>query len=1026
MAILLLALAMAYTWPLSQFLNRAIPSSFHAAPTYQTQPGPPPPTLVPGDHLQFYYWCWLLVDNLTGPSRLFSNPYEFNTFLSPGLQGVYALFPFSALYVLLRPLGPLTAYNLLVLLSFVLAGLLAYVWARDLLHDRWAALLTGLCFALLPARTSEVAGGHLYGFAAFILPLCLWCLERAWQASQAQQRSTWLAWGAGAGGALLVSAMLDPHLIYYLALLLVVYAPLRVLLRPAPQGPAEAEALDQGRPWLPVLAAGLGLGVFAYLRQWPAPGADFSVGQLLLGLALYLILAWTWWLLLAALVRALSSLDLAQARVAAAAGLAPLALAPVYALRLVWSPPHLGAGLLLVLIAWGLWRLVRRLRPVWRAPGQEAWALLKPLLLPALGLALAAAFILGSLGAVLAPSQAGGGRSLAEVGFFAPSLFDLFDPSMERLAFLGWTLVGLALAALAWLGLARPERLRGAGRASLWAGLGVGFTLLSLGPNLPSFPLYGLLYRHLPFFNYPRVPGRLALLGVLFLGLVAAWLLREVRRRWSARPAAGIGLVLVLAGLMVWGFWPPGPPGLSLASIRPGLQAAIKKNLPTGPAAKERLLELPIWPADAHQGSLYELTITGTRALSVNGYSPLALRRYGQEIYRPLRDLNLGQVTPQALDILRRLRVGLVSFHDDEQAFPYWLSAFPPALSRERLLASGLLRPVLQEGTVFLFAPNLSAQPAPVSGLTSPVVSLWEAAWLQRDTGRLVEDKDASGWGLLFAEQALPGGPLGPRLPRPAGNVALAQAGRDRPGLLSSQPVAFFQPYRYYPPGRYLARFRLKRGPGQLPGRIEVRLAGGGPLLAGRELTTAVLPADGGWHDVDLPFILAQAAHLDLLTRFYGQSDLALDLVLVGFAEAARPPAFYPASRLWRQTGDLVADPKVPGGLAVLAQPQRNPELYLMHGPQQTYEPGRYRARFRLAAPQPAPAKALLAELVVATDLGRLPLGHALVRGADLGPQYKDVAVEFRLTRRCELGLRVLYRRGGPLKLAGASVERLD
>jgi hypothetical protein len=36
------------------------------------------------------------------------------------------------------------------------------------------------------------------------------------------------------------------------------------------------------------------------------------------------------------------------------------------------------------------------------------------------------------------------------------------------------------------------------------------------------------------------------------------------------------------------------------------------------------------------------------------------------------------------------------------------------------------------------------------------------------------------------------------------------------------------------------------------------------------------------------------------------------------------------------------------------------------------------------------------------------------------------VLVEFRLTRRCELGLRVLYRRGGPLKLAGAAVERLD
>ncbi|RJX35230.1 MAG: hypothetical protein C4525_04790 [Desulfarculus sp.] len=1025
-ALVLLALAQAYTWPLSRFLSQAIPYSFHAAPTYQTQPGAPPPTLVPGDHLQFYYWCWLFTDNLTGPSRMFTNPYEFNTFLSPGLRGVYALFPFSALYALLRPLGPLTAYNLLVLLSFVLAGLLAYVWARDLLQDRWAALLAALCFALLPARTSEVAGGHLYGFVAFMLPLCLWCLGRAWRASLAGRRAAWLAWGAGAGGALLVAALLDPHLIYYLALLLVIYTPLKVLLHRPADRPAAEETKDGGRPWLPVLAAGLGLGIFAYLRQWPAPGLGFSVGQLFTCLALYLILIWTLWLLLAALVRALSRLGLAQARAVAAAGLAPLALAPLYALRLVWDLPHLGAGLLLLLGAWGLWRLSRRLRPIWQGPGREAAPLLRPLLLPALGLALAAAYILGSLGPILAPSQAGGGRSLAEAGFFAPRLADLFDSRMERLAFLGWVLAGLALAGLAWLGLARASRLRGAGLASLWAGLGVGFSLLSLGPNLPAFPLYGLLYRHLPFFNYPRVPGRMLLLGALFLGLLAAWLLREIRRRWAARPAAGVSLVLALAALLVWGYWPPGPPGLSLASIPAGLTTAIKKNLPTGPAADRRLLELPIWPGHAHQSSLYELTITATRALSVNGYSPLAHRRYEQEIYRPLQGLNLGQVTPQALQTLRRLRVGLVTFHDDDQAFPYWLSAFPPALSRERLQASGLLRPLFLEGTVFLFAPQLSAQPAQVGGLTSPVTSLWEAPWLQRDTGRLVEDEEASGWGLLFAEQATPGGPLGTRLPRPAGNVALAQAGRDRPGLLSSRPVAFFQPYRYYPPGRYLARFRLKRGPGEPPGRIEVRRAGGGPMLAGRELAPEALPADGRWHDVELAFSLEQAAHLDLHTRFYGKSDLALDLVLIGFAEGAQPPPFYPASRLWRQTGALVPDPSVPGGLAVLARPQRDPELYLMHGPQQTYGPGRYRARFRLAAPQPAPPQALLAELVAATDLGRLPLGHALVRGRDLGPGYRDVLVEFRLTRRCELGLRVLYRRGGPLKLAGAAVERLD
>ena len=64
--------------------------------------------------------------------------------------------------------------------------------------------------------------------------------------------------------------------------------------------------------------------------------------------------------------------------------------------------------------------------------------------------------------------------------------------------------------------------------------------------------------------------------------------------------------------------------------------------------------------------------------------------------------------------------------------------------------------------------------------------------------------------------------------------------------------------------------------------------------------------------------------------------------------------------------------------------------------------------------------------LVVAGDLGRRPLGHLLVRGADLGAAYRELPLEFTVSRRSELGFRVLYRQGGDIKVAGVSVKRLD
>lgn len=1011
LALGLIILALVYTDPLWRFWRTGIPYGYHVVPGYEQVP------LMPGDHLQFLYWCWLLVDNLLGPSALFTNPYEFNTFLTPqGMPG-FANFPFSLLYVALHPLGQVPAYNLLVIASYLLAGLSAYALAREVLDDPRAAWPAAIVFALLPFRASQALSGHLYGFVAFLLPLTLWCLERG-----LRRRS--LAWGLGAGLCLLAMARMEGHLIYYTALLLGLYLPLRLVLAGAETSP-ESEFLSPAGGLSPALwpaLAGLGLGVAAHLMLIRTSGAAFWSPGLVETLALYLLLTLVAWLLLSWLAVALTSLDLMACRALVARALAPLALAPVYAVQFVLDWPHLGAGLLLALALAGVLPALPRLWRARRMPQPPAgwW---RPVLPLALGLAGGAAFMIHVKRSIFAASIAHQGRGLDEVRLFSPHLADLFDPAnvhMERLIFSGWVLLLLALIGLALLLPARPRQKPGAALACLWAGLGLIFGLLALGPSLPALPLYQALYRWLPYFNFPRVPGRMILMAALLLALLAGWVWRTLLarlpgRRWPTLATLGLAVLLAID------LWPPTPVGISLLPPPGPVEAAIRQELPPGAPSPQRLLGLPIWPGDSHQSSIYELTIARTGATMVNGYSPVVPLAYLEQIYQPLYPLDLGLVDAPALAVLRRLSAPLITFHDDDLVYPAKVSPFPPALARQRLLASGAVEPAAQSGNVFLLRLKPEAQPDPApAAITSPVASLWEAESLRRDTGQLVEDRAASGWGLMFAEAQSVGGPLGPRHPRAAGNLVSARAGVDRPGFLS------FGPYKAFPPGDYQAVFRLRRGPGPDPGQIEIVCDQGRRVLARQDLGPDRLPPDGRWHDVVLPFSLAGIEVIELRTAFTGVSDLDLDVILVRFADAPPADGFFRAQDLRRQTGDLAADPRVPGGLAVLARAGYHPPLYLMHGPQQTLEPGRYRALFRLAADGPNPPRAALADLAVATDLGRITLGHRVLTAGDLGPDYQDIAVDFALDRRCETGYRVRNTGQGSFRLAGVTVRRVE
>ena len=1004
-AVLLALLTLVHTWPLAAHWNQAIPYVYHPSPGWELVPQ------MPGDHLQFYYWSWLFTDNVTGPSTFPSNPYEFNTFLHPQGIALYANFPFSLFYLALKPLGALSAYNAVVLLTYLLAGLAAFALARRMLGSSLAALPVALIYALLPFRASQALSGHLYGFITFMLPATLWCLEKGWA-----RGSAW--WGALGGLLLLAVGLMEGHLLFYTTLLMGLYLPLRLLTLTAPMEPSYAPQHDGAASAWWVAGAGLALGLSLHLAAGRGnEGLATGLG-LVVDLGLGLVLLVCLWLVLAELSGRLTSLGIAGSRQYLARGLAPLLLSPLYAVQYWLDAPHLGKLLIAALLLWGAWRALPTLWRTRRWPDLP-WGTWPPLIALGIGWGLGAAAMMVQKARVLDESIASQGRSLGEVKLFAPHLDDLFRLSpahSEQVVYLGLVTLVLAGAGLLLLALGR----RGQGLrapAALWAGLGMLAALLCLGPNLPQLPLYNWLYDYMPFFNYPRVPGRLVIFAVLFLGLLAGWTLKELARAWGGGKAVVAVLALAVSLGVAWDFWPTRDPGLCLMPPPGPLTAAIKDKLPTGPRAEQRLLGLPIWPGDSHQSSVYELLISQTKAVMVNGYSPQVPQAYVDQIFWPLYPLDFGLVTPQAWDTLTRLKVGMVAFYEDEEVYTRKVCPFPPELARRRLEAGGRFQAELQAGNVWLLKPREAAlDGGRALAQVSPVTSWWDASWLPGTTGRLVEDKEASGYGLLFEEAEHLGGPLGPRLARPAGNVAQAKAGNDSPGWLAKGPG------RPLPPGNYVARLRLRRGPGGLPGRVDAVDKSGGRVLASLPLDPTRLPADNAWHDVSLPFTLEGLIPLEIRVWFSGRADLALDVALINFAGMQRPQAYYPASRLWRQTGELVADPKAPTGLAVLAKAGWHPPLYLMHGPQQTYPPGRYVARFSLATAQDTPADALLAQVMVATDLGRLPLAVARVHGRDLGGGYRDIELPFELKRRCELGLRVRFAQGGEVRVAGAGV----
>ena len=361
--------------------------------------------------------------------------------------------------------------------------------------------------------------------------------------------------------------------------------------------------------------------------RWNLAGWPFGYAYWPLERALGTVLAWNAFVLLGFLgaggLAALWLRQLGLRRGAALTGGLAYALAPY--LQTQWSAGHL--------LAWSAILLPLSLYAVERARRGSGWwlvlagaALASIPLSGQLHLSLAAipffcgyalvrlrwaallgvpAIAAGLVAYVLAvrDTTGAGGRQFRQVERYsadASAFFSRNTDDLERVVYLGWTVVVLALAGLVLLVLWR--------RFGMAAVLGLGAllpALLALGANLPG---YHTLWRYLPGLHHTRVPERL--MPVACLALAALVAMAVSRLQWPGTAAIVAALLLLELPLDMFHEARAGEDNGAYAALR---------NEPTG-----RMLELPVYRSGDQRASSYLYYLMQAPREHPSGYSTTA------------------------------------------------------------------------------------------------------------------------------------------------------------------------------------------------------------------------------------------------------------------------------------------------------------------------------------------------------------------------------------------------------------------
>ena len=249
MGVAVLALAVAFTWPLARCgTGRGIVYT-----AFERDAGGPR-TMVPGDHLQFLYHLWLAQDTFAGCTPLFTNPYEFNEGDDAPRRMVSTYYlPFSAFSGVAASLTGSRAagWNFAIWMSLWLTGLASWALARRFVASAWAAGALALVPVAFPFAWVNLLSGSPTGFALMWVPLILWGLDR-WAADASPAGAAW------AGAAVFFSSWCDTHVFFFSVLAAPAWTLFAWFRRAGFRWPTRRE-------WAGRLKAAWPLGVFALL-----------------------------------------------------------------------------------------------------------------------------------------------------------------------------------------------------------------------------------------------------------------------------------------------------------------------------------------------------------------------------------------------------------------------------------------------------------------------------------------------------------------------------------------------------------------------------------------------------------------------------------------------------------------------------------------------------------------------------------------------------------------------------------------
>lgn len=556
------------------------------------------------------------------------------------------------------------------------------------------------------------------------------------------------------------------------------------------------------------------------------------------------------------------------------------------------------------------------------------------------------------------------GRSLHEVRLYSPHPEDIFrrgNVYTERAIYLG--IIPLVLGIFGLFSRLNSS-LKSRHVFRIFYGVIFFITLLlSWGPNFKALPLYDFCYRYVPFFNYPRVPGRIMVLTLLSLSLLAGFGISKIRDLGFKRGVNFSVLAICFLGILI-DYYPSKVTGISLTGTRNQIYEIVRQNI-----GEDRLLELPIWPGDTAWSSLYLYQATRTRVKMINGYSPAVSLDYVKNIFRPLHSLDFGEIRKEQYELLKKLKIKYIIMH--EEAYPPKVSPFPVSLALGNLKDSRYLKLIEHEDPLWLF--ELLAEPSPVLGreLFHSSVSgvLYEAERLPRRIGKRVPDHQASG-----------------------GEAVLATSADEEDHLV-------FGPHRTFPRGKYKASFRLKVGNkrhSEEVAKIDVTTDQGQTVLSQKLIRGSDFASLDLYQDFTLSFTSEKSQRLEFRVYFYKGANLWADHVYLVFAGEEDPQFSYEAEDLFH-TGRIKRDPSASAAKAVLGEVSKEPADYLLWGPRRKYPPGDYTASFRLKA-----------EERVEEDIGRIEvttrrrgkiLASRTIRGIDFTERntYQEFALSFSL-----------------------------